>query len=122
MATSSKKKDGWGSSVGVIFAVAGSAVGLANFLRFPGNVAQFGGCAFMLAYFVSLLVIALPVAWAEWTLGRYGGQQGYHSCPGILFSIGKKPIFKYLGLLGVIIPLVIFILCVRGSVVFGVCG
>ncbi|OIO59226.1 MAG: sodium:calcium symporter [Verrucomicrobia bacterium CG_4_10_14_3_um_filter_43_23] len=108
MATSSKKKDGWGSSVGVIFAVAGSAVGLANFLRFPGNVAQFGGGAFMLAYFVSLLVIALPVAWAEWTLGRYGGQQGYHSCPGILFSIGKKPIFKYLGLLGVIIPLVIF--------------
>jgi len=32
-------KDGWGSRLGVILAVAGSAVGLGNFLRFPGQAA-----------------------------------------------------------------------------------
>lgn len=108
MTDSSNKKDSWGSRAGVILAVAGSAVGLANFLRFPGNVAQFGGGAFMLAYFISLLIIALPVAWAEWTLGRYGGLRGFYSCPGIMYLVTKNKFFKYVGVLGVIIPLVIF--------------
>ncbi|MBR5213956.1 MAG: hypothetical protein IKV92_06810, partial [Akkermansia sp.] len=34
-----------------MLAVAGSAVGFGNFLRFPGLAAQFGGGAFMIAYF-----------------------------------------------------------------------
>lgn len=35
-----KQPDGWSSKLGVIMAVAGSAVGLGNFLRFPGLVAD----------------------------------------------------------------------------------
>ena len=35
-----KVKENWASKIGVILAVAGSAVGLGNFLRFPGQVAQ----------------------------------------------------------------------------------
>ena len=50
--------------------VAGSAVGLGNFLRFPGLAAQYGSGAFMIAYFVSLLILGIPICWAEWTLGR----------------------------------------------------
>jgi neurotransmitter:Na+ symporter, NSS family len=38
----------WGSKLGVIMAVAGSAVGLGNFLRFPSVAAQNGGGAFMI--------------------------------------------------------------------------
>jgi len=37
-----RKRDEWGSRLGVILAVAGSAVGLGNFLRFPGLAAQNG--------------------------------------------------------------------------------
>jgi len=50
----SKKKttEAWNSRIGVILAVAGTAVGLGNFLRFPGQAAQFGGGAFMIAYFI----------------------------------------------------------------------
>mgnify|MGYP001442377139 CR=1 FL=1 len=35
------KKEAWGSKLGVILAVAGSAMGLGNFLRFPVQAAKF---------------------------------------------------------------------------------
>lgn len=88
--------------------MAGSAVGLGNFLRFPGLAAQYGGGAFMIAYFISLLVLGIPIAWAEWTMGRKGGLAGFHSSPGIFHSIVRHPAGKYLGLLGFIIPVVIY--------------
>ena len=37
------KQEHWGSRFGVILAVAGSAVGLGNFLRFPGQAVNNGG-------------------------------------------------------------------------------
>ena len=76
-------RQAWGSRVGVILAVTGSAVGLGNFLRFPGKAAQYEGGAFMVPYFIALLLLGLPIAWAEWALGRYGGTRGYNSVPGI---------------------------------------
>lgn len=94
--------------MGVILAVSGSAVGLGNFLRFPGQAAQYGGSAFMVAYFISLLLIGIPICWVEWTMGRYGGQKGFHSCPGIFNQLIRHPIGKYLGVLGVIIPVSIY--------------
>ena len=73
-------------------AVAGSAVGLGNFLRFPGLAAQYGSGAFMIAYFISLLILGIPICWAEWTLGRYAGQRGFHSSPGIFYALIKHPV------------------------------
>ncbi len=105
---SSKQNEAWNSRIGVILAVAGSAVGLGNFLRFPGKAAEFGGGAFMLAYFLSLLIIGLPICWAEWAMGRYGGQRGFNSSPGIFNVIWKHPVAKYCGIIGVIIPVVIY--------------
>lgn len=104
----SKHTESWNSRVGVILAVAGSAVGLGNFLRFPGQAAEFGGGAFMLAYFISFLLIGLPICWAEWTMGRHGGQGGFNSSPGIYNYITRKPAFKYLGVIGVLIPVIIY--------------
>jgi hypothetical protein len=37
------KRQRWGNRLGIILAVAGSAVGLGNFLRFPGMAAKNGG-------------------------------------------------------------------------------
>ena len=84
-------KEQWATRIGVILAVAGSAVGLGNFLRFPGNAAQNGGGAFMLPYFISLLVLGIPLCWAEWTMGRYGGTRGFNSAPGIFSVIWRNP-------------------------------
>ncbi|MDR1817355.1 MAG: sodium-dependent transporter [Puniceicoccales bacterium] len=97
--------DKWNSRLGVILAVAGSAVGLGNFLRFPGLAAQYGGAAFLVAYCVSLLLIGVPVSWAEWTVGRLGGRRGYHSSPGILHALTGHRWAKYLGAIGVLVPL-----------------
>lgn len=101
-------KEAWSSRLGVILAVSGSAVGLGNFLRFPGQVAQYGGGAFMVAYFISFLLIGLPVCWAEWTMGRFGGLRGFHSTVGIFYAITRRPAAKYLGVIGIIIPVIIF--------------
>ena len=90
-------------------AVAGSAVGLGNFLRFPGLAAQYGGGAFMLAYAISFLIIGLPIGWAEWAMGRYAGSRGYNSAPGAFAVIIQKPWAKYAGVIGVIIPVVIYL-------------
>ena len=102
------KKEQWGSRIGVILAVAGSAVGLGNFLRFPGQAAQNGGGAFMLPYFISLLVLGIPLCWAEWTMGRYGGQRGFNSAPGVFSVVWRNPLAKYFGGIGLLIPLVIY--------------
>ena len=83
-------KEGWSTQIGVILAVTGSAVGLGNFLRFPGLAAKYDGGVFLIPYFVALLLLGLPLAWAEWSMGRYGGTRGYHSSPGIFRLIWKN--------------------------------
>ncbi|MBU2540449.1 MAG: sodium-dependent transporter [Candidatus Omnitrophica bacterium] len=106
----SRKRDSWGSRLGIIMAVAGSAVGLGNFLRFPAKAAANGGGAFMIPYFVSLLLLGIPLMWIEWTLGRYGGGFGHGTAPGIFHSVWQKNRFiKYFGVIGIFGPLVIFI-------------
>ena len=86
-----KRREQWGTRIGVILAVAGSAVGLGNFLRFPGIAAQNGGGAFMLPYFISLLVLGVPLCWAEWTMGRHAGVRGFNSAPAIFTVIWRHP-------------------------------
>jgi SNF family Na+-dependent transporter len=100
-------KQEWGTRLGVILAVAGSAVGLGNFLRFPGQAAANGGGAFMIPYFCALLFLGIPLGWAEWTMGRYGGRKGFHSAPSIMGVIGKGAVARYLGVIGVLIPLAV---------------
>jgi len=100
--------DHWASRIGVILAVAGSAVGLGNFLRFPGQAAQNGGGAFMLPYFISLLILGIPLCWAEWTMGRYGGNRGFNSAPGIYSVIWRHKLARYLGAVALLVPLVIY--------------
>ena len=104
------EREAWSSKLGIILAVAGSAIGLGNFLRFPAKAAANGGGAFMIPYFISLLLIGLPLMWIEWTLGRYGGGFGHGTAPGIFHSIAQKNRFiKYFGVIGIFGPLVIFI-------------
>lgn len=93
-------KERWASRIGLVLAMAGNAVGLGNFLRFPAQAAQNGGGAFLIPYIVALLVLGLPLIWVEWAMGRYGGQHGHHCAPGIFQMHGRNPLWKYFGVIG----------------------
>lgn len=94
------KRERWGTRIGLVLAVAGNAVGLGNFLRFPAQAAQNGGGAFLIPYLVSLVFLGLPLLWVEWAIGRHGGQFGHHSAPGMFDRLGKGRWLKYLGVFG----------------------
>jgi SNF family Na+-dependent transporter len=93
-------KEQWGSRVGLVLAMAGNAVGLGNFLRFPAQAAQNGGGAFLIPYLISFVLMGLPLLWVEWAIGRHGGQFGHHSAPGMFDVLGKKRWLKYVGVFG----------------------
>jgi neurotransmitter:Na+ symporter, NSS family len=97
----------WATRIGLILAVAGSAVGLGNFLRFPGQAAANGGGAFMIPYFCALLLLGIPIGWAEWAMARYGGRKGFNSAPAILGVVGRGAPARYFGIAGILIPLVV---------------
>jgi SNF family Na+-dependent transporter len=101
-------KEKWGSRLGVVLAVAGSAVGLGNFLRFPGQAVNHGGGAFMIPYILSFLLVGIPIAWCEWTLGRLGGRFGQNNAPGIMYAIWRRGPAKGLGALALLIPVTIY--------------
>lgn len=60
----------FGSQLGVILASAGSAVGLGNIWRFPTEVGQGGGAAFILIYMGFIFLFAMPVMLSEFVIGR----------------------------------------------------
>ena len=55
------KRERWGTRIGLILAMAGNAVGLGYFLRFPVQAAQNGGGAFMIPYFAALILLGKPL-------------------------------------------------------------
>ncbi len=60
------------SSAGFILAAIGSSVGLGNMWMFPYITGQNGGGAFVLLFFLCLLVVGMPVLLAELAIGRGG--------------------------------------------------
>jgi len=103
-----RRVESWGTKVGVILAVAGSAVGLGNFLRFPGRAALYGGGVFMIPYFISLLLLGIPICWVEWTLGRHGGRHGFNSSPGLFSVVWRSGTSQLFGAIAVLIPIIIY--------------
>ena len=91
----------WGSRVGLILAMAGNAVGLGNFLRFPMQAVQNGGGAFIIPYLVCFLLMGIPLLFVEWTAGRYGGQFGHHTTPFAFHKMNQRWIWKYIGVFGI---------------------
>lgn len=53
-----------------VAATVGSAVGLGNIWRFPYEAGMNGGGAFLICYIAFVLLIGVPVLWAEFMMGR----------------------------------------------------
>lgn len=87
------KREHWGSRIGFILAVAGSAIGLANIWRFPYITGAHGGAAFILIYLLCLLAIGFPAFIAEITIGRKT-----QTNPGTAFRLlGKSRLWGLIG-------------------------
>ena len=71
------KRDSFASSFGVLVAMAGSAVGLGNLWRFPYLVGTNGGAAFIIIYLAIVFVLAMPIMYSEFILGRRGQSNVY---------------------------------------------
>ena len=48
-------REHWATRIGLVLALAGNAIGLGNFLRFPRQAAINGGGAFLIPYLVCLV-------------------------------------------------------------------
>jgi SNF family Na+-dependent transporter len=81
--------------------MAGNAVGLGNFLRFPAQAVENGGGTFIIPYLICFVLMGIPLLWVEWAAGRYGGQYGHHSTPFILDAMAKRKFWKYMGVFGI---------------------
>ncbi len=103
------RREHWGTRIGLILAMAGNAIGLGNFLRFPVQAAKNGGGAFMIPYFISFILLGIPLMWVEWTIGRYGGVRGHGSTPGMFDAMWRSRAAKFIGVVGIFTPLVIAI-------------
>ena len=85
-------REHWGTKLGLILAMAGNAVGLGNFWRFPYQAARNGGGAFMIPYFVALLLVGVPLMLVEWNLGRFGGSRGHGTLGSMVYIQAREGI------------------------------
>ena len=64
------EREKFGSRLGFILISAGCAIGLGNVWRFPYIVGKYGGAAFLLIYFLFLLIFGIPIMTMEFAVGR----------------------------------------------------
>ena len=96
-----KKKSGFTSSIGFVFAAAGSAVGVGNIWRFPYLAARDGGGLFLLVYLALVLTFGFTLLTTDIALGRRTGQNAWHAFGSIRSRWG------FLGKLTFLVPTMI---------------
>ncbi len=103
MDSGSEQRGEWQSSLGFVLAAAGSAIGLGNIWRFPYQVGENGGAAFVIIYLVCIALICLPYLLGELSLGRNSRRNPV----GAIKAVAPKSIWIWIGALGVITGLCI---------------
>ena len=68
---SEQGNDSFGSKIGAIMVAAGSAIGLGSIWRFPYIAGENGGGAFVLLYFICIVLLGIPVMLSEFAIGTY---------------------------------------------------
>ncbi len=96
-------REKFSSKLGVIAAVAGSAVGLGNIYRFPIVAGENGGGAFLLIYLLILLFLGVSLLIAEFVIGRRAAKNAV----GSFKKLAPKTAWPAVGFAGVITAFVI---------------
>lgn len=93
----SSPRGNFSGKIGFVAAAAGSAVGLGNIWKFPFEVGENGGAAFVLVYLIFCFVLCFPVMITEIAIGRKTSRNPV----GAFKVLGFKN-WSYLGLLGIL--------------------
>lgn len=94
------KRERFSSRLGFILISAGCAIGLGNVWRFPYVAGMYGGAAFVILYLFFLLVLGLPIAVMEFSVGR-ASRKSCATSFDVLEPRGSKwHVFKYAAMAG----------------------
>lgn len=74
-----RERQGFASSLGVVLATAGSAIGAGNIWRFSYVTGKYGGGAFLLFYLAIVFLVGTPLMLSELAIGRRGGKDAVSS-------------------------------------------
>ncbi len=94
-----KKRETFGSKLGLIMATAGSALGLGNIYRFPCEAGANGGAAFLIVYLAIALLIGTPLMVAEFIIGRRSKSNAVGAFKVLSGTGSAWPLLGYLGVL-----------------------
>ena len=101
MSDPTSPRGGFASRLGFVLAAAGSAVGLGNIWKFPYITGEYGGGAFVIVYLACILLVGLPLMYAELIIGRRGGKDvlgslrtltaGSRGGSALSWAVGRSP-------------------------------
>lgn len=104
------ERDAFGSRLGYVLAMVGSAVGLGNLVRFPFVTSQEGGAIFVLLYLAAVFLIGIPMLMGELMLGRRAGRNvvdtfdllggGHWKIVGIFFVVFNIFVMSWFSVVG----------------------
>lgn len=83
-------KEQFNTKMGFILASVGSAIGMGNIWMFPYRLGQYGGAAFLIPYFLFVLLFGMVGLSGEFALGRLTGTGPVGSFDYAMKSKGKK--------------------------------
>lgn len=96
-------RDSFGSKLGIVAAAAGSAVGLGNIYRFPCELGNNGGGAFLLVYLLIVICLGIPVMLSEFVVGRRTQKNPI----GAFRTLKPKSAWPIIGYMGVLCAFII---------------
>ncbi len=107
MAGSAGSTEQWSSRLGFLLAAVGFAVGMGNIWRFPYQLGENGGSAFLILYLACALGIGLPLLITEISIGRRGAASASQSVANVARESGRSSRWSIIGNLGIFCAFVI---------------
>jgi NSS family neurotransmitter:Na+ symporter len=107
MAGVSGSGEQWSSRLGFLLAAVGFAVGMGNIWRFPYQLGENGGSAFLIIYLACALGIGLPLLITEISIGRRGAASASQSVANVAGESGRSTRWNFIGNLGIFCAFVI---------------
>jgi NSS family neurotransmitter:Na+ symporter len=106
------RRETWNTRAAFVLAAIGSAVGLGNLWGFPYKLYSFGGGAFLVPYFLAMVIMGIPLLIMEFSVGHWA----QHAAPGAFGRIASQ--YRFIGWWLVTVA---FVIITYYTVILGYC-